>query len=229
MQGNQGSQAQRSSLHSKASSSSLNALPDSGQYAKQSPACTPPASPVQPPPAEPTKEKILRASDAEGIKAEGQAAAMAAIAAAQAQVNGQAQDDTRANSGEYWVRSNSEEDMERADSGGLQVTCEQDSVKWLTVGFVCSPELNLVALLQDEREVKRQRRKQSNRESARRSRLRKQAECEALAVRVNELMNENVKLRAANEQLLKLQHLTSHQVSSTTGIHIKTAGSVLFL
>lgn len=129
MQGNQGSQAQRSSLHSKASSSSLNALPDSGQYAKQSPACTPPASPVQPPPAEPTKEKILRASDAEGIKAEGQAAAMAAIAAAQAQVNGQAQDDTRANSGEYWVRSNSEEDMERADSGGLQVTYEQDSVK----------------------------------------------------------------------------------------------------
>ena len=67
---------------------------------------------------------------------------------------------------------------------------------------------------QDEREVKRQRRKQSNRESARRSRLRKQAECEALAVRVNELMNENVKLRAANEQLLKLQHLTSHQVSN---------------
>ena len=53
--------------------------------------------------------------------------------------------------------------------------------------------------LQDEREVKRQRRKQSNRESARRSRLRKQAECEALAVRVNELMNENVKLRAAND------------------------------
>lgn len=66
---------------------------------------------------------------------------------------------------------------------------------------------------QDEREVKRQRRKQSNRESARRSRLRKQAECEALAVRVNELINENVKLRAANEQLLKLQHLSSHQVS----------------
>lgn len=66
---------------------------------------------------------------------------------------------------------------------------------------------------QDEREVKRQRRKQSNRESARRSRLRKQAECEALAVRVNELINENVKLRAANEQLLKLQHLSSHQVT----------------
>ena len=69
-----------------------------------------------------------------------------------------------------------------------------------------------VCVTQDEREVKRQRRKQSNRESARRSRLRKQAECEALAVRVNELINENVKLRAANEQLLKLQHLSSHQV-----------------
>ena len=60
--------------------------------------------------------------------------------------------------------------------------------------------------------MKRQRRKQSNRESARRSRLRKQAECEALAVRVNELMNENVKLRAANEQLLKLQHVACRQV-----------------
>ncbi len=106
-------------MHSKASSSSLNALSESGQYTKQSPVCTPPASPVQSPPAEPSKEKILHASDAEGIKAEGQAAAMAAIAAAQAQVNGR--DESRANSGEYWVRSNSEEDMERADSGGLQV------------------------------------------------------------------------------------------------------------
>lgn len=71
--------------------------------------------------AEPPKEKTLHASDTEGIKAEGQAAAMAAIAAAQAQVNGPTHEDARANSGEYWVRSNSEEDMERADSGGLQV------------------------------------------------------------------------------------------------------------
>ena len=122
MQGSQSSQAQRLNLHSKASSNSLNALSESGQYAKQSPNCTPPASPVQPPPAEPSKDKILHASDAEGIKAEGQAAAMAAIAAAQAQVNGQGRDDSRGNSGEYWVRSNSEEDMERADSGGLQVS-----------------------------------------------------------------------------------------------------------
>ena len=48
---------------------------------------------------------------------------------------------------------------------------------------------------QDEREVKRQRRKQSNRESARRSRLRKQSECEALAIKVRELEEENIKLK----------------------------------
>ena len=171
----------------------------------------------------------MHASDTEGIKAEGQAAAMAAIAAAQAQVNGPAHDDARANSGEYWVRSNSEEDMERADSGGLQVCTHWLKSKFCSVHKVdlCNVHRAVIAILhftsclhasQDEREVKRQRRKQSNRESARRSRLRKQAECEALAVRVNELMNENVKLRAANEQLLKLQQLTPHQVCSMTAI-----------
>lgn len=121
-QGVQGPQAPRASLHSKTSSNSLNGLSESGQYAKPLPARTPPASPIHTPVAEPPKEKTLHASDAEGIKAEGQAAAMAAIAAAQAQVNGPQLDEAnRANSGEHWVRSNSEEDMERADSGGLQV------------------------------------------------------------------------------------------------------------
>ncbi|XP_077230724.1 bZIP transcription factor 1-B-like [Tasmannia lanceolata] len=48
--------------------------------------------------------------------------------------------------------------------------------------------------LQDERELKRQRRKQSNRESARRSRLRKQAECEELVKRVETLKEENSSL-----------------------------------
>mmetsp|Transcript_39006 Transcript_39006/g.73186 ORF Transcript_39006/g.73186 Transcript_39006/m.73186 type:complete len:147 (+) Transcript_39006:460-900(+) len=47
----------------------------------------------------------------------------------------------------------------------------------------------------DEREVKRQRRKQSNRESARRSRLRKQSECEDLGKRVDQLNDENKLLR----------------------------------
>ncbi|XP_021679640.2 bZIP transcription factor 16 isoform X2 [Hevea brasiliensis] len=50
--------------------------------------------------------------------------------------------------------------------------------------------------LQDEREVKRQRRKQSNRESARRSRLRKQAECDELAQRAEALKEENANLRS---------------------------------
>ena len=54
---------------------------------------------------------------------------------------------------------------------------------------------------QDDREVKRQRRKQSNRESARRSRLRKQAECETLAQKVDALADENARLRTLNKHL----------------------------
>ncbi|XP_073284916.1 bZIP transcription factor 16-like [Primulina huaijiensis] len=50
--------------------------------------------------------------------------------------------------------------------------------------------------MQDDRDIKRQRRKQSNRESARRSRLRKQAECDELASRAEALNEENVSLRA---------------------------------
>ncbi|KAJ8567499.1 hypothetical protein K7X08_019707 [Anisodus acutangulus] len=49
--------------------------------------------------------------------------------------------------------------------------------------------------IQDERELKRQKRKQSNRESARRSRLHKQAECEELQLRVEALSNENHSLK----------------------------------
>ncbi|KAJ8646811.1 hypothetical protein MRB53_008559 [Persea americana] len=55
--------------------------------------------------------------------------------------------------------------------------------------------------LQDERELKRQRRKQSNRESARRSRLRKQAECEELAKHVETLQEEHSSLKD------ELQHM----------------------
>ncbi|GLT58470.1 hypothetical protein SLA2020_313600 [Shorea laevis] len=50
--------------------------------------------------------------------------------------------------------------------------------------------------LQDERELKRQRRKQSNRESARKSRLRKQVECDELAKRAEALKEENANLRS---------------------------------
>uniref|UniRef100_A0A0A9E3B4 MEmBP-1a n=1 Tax=Arundo donax TaxID=35708 RepID=A0A0A9E3B4_ARUDO len=55
----------------------------------------------------------------------------------------------------------------------------------------------------DERELKRERRKQSNRESARRSRLRKQQECEELARKVADLTTENNALRAELDNIKK--------------------------
>ncbi|XP_056849095.1 G-box-binding factor 1-like isoform X3 [Raphanus sativus] len=55
--------------------------------------------------------------------------------------------------------------------------------------------------VKDERELKRQKRKQSNRESARRSRLRKQAECEQLQQRVESLTSENQTLRDELQRL----------------------------
>lgn len=63
---------------------------------------------------------------------------------------------------------------------------------------------------QDDRELKRQKRKQSNRESARRSRLRKQAECEELQERVDKLNNENLTLRDELQRLsAECEKLTS--------------------
>ncbi|XP_058228595.1 G-box-binding factor 1 isoform X2 [Rhododendron vialii] len=63
---------------------------------------------------------------------------------------------------------------------------------------------------QDDRELKRQKRKQSNRESARRSRLRKQAECEELQERVDKLNNENCSLRDELQRLsAECEKLTS--------------------
>ncbi|GMI69593.1 G-box binding factor 3 [Hibiscus trionum] len=55
--------------------------------------------------------------------------------------------------------------------------------------------------LQNDRELKQERRKQSNRESARRSRLRKQAETEELARKVESLTAENATLRSEINQL----------------------------
>ncbi|KAL3536742.1 hypothetical protein ACH5RR_000108 [Cinchona calisaya] len=70
------------------------------------------------------------------------------------------------------------------------------------------------AWLQTERELKRERRKQSNRESARRSRLRKQAEAEELAKKVQSLTAENMTLKSEIKKLtesseqLKLENAT---------------------
>ncbi|XP_042066614.1 common plant regulatory factor 1-like isoform X1 [Salvia splendens] len=57
--------------------------------------------------------------------------------------------------------------------------------------------------MQNERELKRERRKQSNRESARRSRLRKQAETEELAVKVEALTSENMTLKSRIHELME--------------------------
>ncbi|KAL2333685.1 hypothetical protein Fmac_014898 [Flemingia macrophylla] len=68
--------------------------------------------------------------------------------------------------------------------------------------------------MQDERELKRQKRKQSNRESARRSRLRKQAECEELQKRVETLGSENRSLREELQRLSEeCEKLTSENNS----------------
>ncbi|XWS45381.1 hypothetical protein CRYUN_Cryun15aG0131800 [Craigia yunnanensis] len=71
--------------------------------------------------------------------------------------------------------------------------------------------------IQDERELKRQKRKQSNRESARRSRLRKQAECEELQTRVESLANENHNLR---EELKKLSDECEKLTSENSSIKV---------
>ncbi|XP_057969280.1 common plant regulatory factor 1-like isoform X4 [Malania oleifera] len=69
------------------------------------------------------------------------------------------------------------------------------------VGSNAGAELPSAAWVQDERLLKRERRKQANRDSARRSRLRKQAENEALMVNYESLNAENMALKSEIKQL----------------------------
>ncbi|MQL92466.1 hypothetical protein Taro_025080 [Colocasia esculenta] len=78
----------------------------------------------------------------------------------------------------------------------FQYTGRQHQVK-------LTPLIFLYHLPQNEREMKRERRKQSNRESARRSRLRKQAETEELAQKVESLSAEKLALKSEISQLSK--------------------------
>lgn len=71
--------------------------------------------------------------------------------------------------------------------------------------------------VQNERELKRERRKQSNRESARRSRLRKQAETEELARKVESLSNENVALKSEINQLVENSQKLRLENAALTG------------
>lgn len=78
-----------------------------------------------------------------------------------------------------------------------------------TSGMNGTPQPCAVMPPENEKELKRERRKQSNRESARRSRLRKQAETEELARKVDALTAENMTLRSElnilNEKSEKLR------------------------
>uniref|UniRef100_A0ACD5UM21 Uncharacterized protein n=1 Tax=Avena sativa TaxID=4498 RepID=A0ACD5UM21_AVESA len=91
---------------------------------------------------------------------------------------------------------------------GIDLWSASQPIAVIPVQGEASPGLALargdvVGQLQDEREIKRERRKQSNRESARRSRLRKQQECEELSKKVAELTTENNALRTELDQLKK--------------------------
>lgn len=72
--------------------------------------------------------------------------------------------------------------------------------------------------IQDERELKRQKRKLSNRESARRSRLRKQAEWGEVANQADLLKQENSSLK---EELKQLQEKCDSLTSENTSLHEK--------
>ncbi|XP_026452943.1 bZIP transcription factor RISBZ2-like isoform X2 [Papaver somniferum] len=83
--------------------------------------------------------------------------------------------------------------------------------------------------VKSEREIKRDRRKPSNRESARRLRLRKQAEPEELATKVEVLYVENMYLKSKISQLAEKPENLKHQQNffNYISIRLQTAVSAL--
>ncbi|KAK4742931.1 hypothetical protein SAY87_000932 [Trapa incisa] len=96
---------------------------------------------------------------------------------------------------------NNQQDFRASDTVHAAGTNVQASVTAVASSAVVPGTVMSDQWIQDERELKRQRRKQSNRESARRSRLRKQAECEELQAKVETLTNENHNLREEMQRL----------------------------
>ncbi|RWR96507.1 common plant regulatory factor 1 isoform X1 [Cinnamomum micranthum f. kanehirae] len=86
--------------------------------------------------------------------------------------------------------------MEFSGPAGLKAKSSAAAIPAVASGVVPAQD-RVPSELQpkDERELKRERRKQSNRESARRSRLRKQAETEELATKVESMNVENMTLK----------------------------------
>ncbi|XP_027346030.1 G-box-binding factor 1-like isoform X2 [Abrus precatorius] len=109
-------------------------------------------------------------------------------------------------------------DLWNASSGGAEgakLRHNQSGAPGAVASTVMGREVALgEQWIQDERELKRQKRKQSNRESARRSRLRKQAECEELQKRVETLGSENQTLKEELQRLSEeCEKLTSENNS----------------
>ncbi|XP_047338625.1 common plant regulatory factor 1-like [Impatiens glandulifera] len=114
-----------------------------------------------------------------------------------------------------------------------KIYCPEDGINGTSSGLVVKanntpqphPIMANETWLKNDRELKRQRRKQSNRESARRSRLRKQSEAEELAKRVDALIAENLSLKSEisrvtdNSKKLKFENaaLLENMKSSSTG------------
>ncbi|KAL4432549.1 hypothetical protein ABPG77_000486 [Micractinium sp. CCAP 211/92] len=110
-------------------------------------------------------------------------------------------------------------------AGGMPTTGSQLDLSKLTT----AEQQQLLAAgeytgITDERELKRLRRKQSNRESARRSRLRKQAECEQLAQKVKELASENARLKEEKMQLVAQIEILNAKLSMSAFGAMQTLG-----